>query len=95
MLADSDGIYRYDNNASYHEGVYRLGFPQEINAHYKINSDGWNASREYSEQRDNKKRIAVIGDSFVEAFQVDLSRSFVEIIENEFKKKYGRQCRSI
>jgi len=89
MLMSSDDIYRYDNNAPYHEGVYRLGFPPEINAHYKINSDGWNANREYSEQRNNKKRIAVIGDSFVEAFQVDISRSFAEIIENELKKNVG------
>ena len=54
MLVSSDDIYRYDGNAPYHEGVYRAGFPPEINAQYKINSDGWNANREYSEQKNNK-----------------------------------------
>src|SRR5688500_14605560 len=47
------------------KGVYRRGFPPEIAAAYNNNLEGWNANREYVALKSNKKRIAVIGDSFV------------------------------
>jgi len=73
----------YKDSGMYNKGVYRKGFPREVEARYKINSEGWNANREYSESKSGKKRIAIIGDSFVEALQVDADKSLAEVLEND------------
>jgi len=81
--------YIYKNQKPYNNGIYRKGFSPEIAAEYKINSNGWNSDKEYTEQRSSKKRIAVIGDSFVEAFQVPTNKSLSEVLERSLIEKYG------
>jgi hypothetical protein len=49
---------------------------------YSINNDGWNSIHaSYPEARTSRSRIAVIGDSYVEALQVDPSRSVAARLE--------------
>jgi hypothetical protein len=71
------------------KGVYRRGFPTEIAAVYNNNLEGWNANREYVASKSNKKRIAVIGDSFVEAFHVDIDKAFAEVLQRDLIKHTG------
>lgn len=66
-------------------GTYVVGTFGENKAPYHINSDGWNAIRDYKEKRDQTiNRIAVIGDSFVEAFQVPPRAAMPAVLERGF-----------
>ena len=72
-----DGLLRY---APGQEGVYRRR--NAVEARYRINAQGWNAPKDYVAARGDKPcRVALIGDSYVEAFQVDVGASFAERIE--------------
>jgi hypothetical protein len=56
----------------------------------KINSYGWR-DREWSLIKpENEFRIAVLGDSFVEAFQVESSTTFLDLAENQLNAESGR-----
>jgi len=64
-------------------GIYRIG--DEIAAPYQINAQGWNSAHaEYLELRSPgvEQRVAVIGDSYVEALQVPYDRSLAEQLES-------------
>lgn len=68
-------------NESNVRGVNRT---RDYKAQFSINNHGWNSPHNYVEERTTgKARIAVIGDSFVEAFQVDVERSFPYVLEKE------------
>jgi hypothetical protein len=73
-----DDVIRFEPNQS---GVYRIR--NEIAARYRINAQGWNSAHEsYAVQHPgDRERIAVIGDSYVEAFQVDFDQSLAEVLE--------------
>jgi len=59
-----------------------VGKSGEDKAQYYINSYGWNAIRDYTEQRDQATtRIAVIGDSYVEALNVPLVAAMASVLE--------------
>lgn len=75
-----DGVIKYKSNQ---QGVYRV--KDEINARYRINANGWNSRYEkyVIKNTQEKYRIAVIGDSFVEALQVDYDSSLAEQLENK------------
>ena len=77
-------VVRYQPNQ---DGVYRI--KNEIEATYNINSAGWNSSYDYyrEEKTAGKYRIAVVGDSYVEALQVQFDQSLAEQLEAE---AYGR-----
>ena len=68
-----------DNNELYlpgNYGYYIGGGFGEIKAVYKINQQGWNSVLDYNEvEKESSKRVAVIGDSFIEGFQVDVTKS--------------------
>ncbi len=70
------------------EGVLIKGKRSEIHSKYRINSNGWNSPYEYiNEKLPSTFRIAVIGDSYVEAFQVDYDKSYPYLMENRLKEK--------
>jgi hypothetical protein len=70
-----DGVVRY---APHQEGVWRVR--DEIAAPYRINAQGWNSGiGDYAmARRPGTRRIAVVGDSYVEALQVAYDRSLGE-----------------
>jgi hypothetical protein len=70
-----DGVVRY---APHQEGVWRVR--DEIAAPYRINGQGWNSGiGDYAiPRRPGISRIAVVGDSYVEALQVAYDRSLGE-----------------
>ena len=82
--AFAEGVIRY---APEQTGVFRLG--NEIEAPYRINEDGWNSGiSDYREERTpGIGRIAVIGDSYVEAFAVPFDASFAELTQKDLRAR--------
>jgi len=66
--------FRPDQN-----GVFRLR--NEISSRFAINGNGWNSSRKEYLVEKSKLRIAIVGDSYLEAFQVDSDASIGEKLE--------------
>jgi len=83
---------RFDDELGNHfvadqRGVYVKGPRSEIRARYRINDDGWNAERDCVPAASFPgETIAVIGDSFVEAFQVDVDANFAARLEKSLDR---------
>jgi hypothetical protein len=77
-----DGVIRHEPNQ---RGVYRLR--DEIEAPFAINRQGWNSGlADYRLKREpGVGRIAVIGDSYVEATEVPFNASFAELTERDLR----------
>ena len=77
----ASGVVRYAPNQ---RGVWRVR--DEIAAPYRINAQGWNSGiGDYAvARRPGVTRIAVVGDSYVEALQVPYNRSLGERLAVEF-----------
>ena len=75
-----DGVIRYRPNQT---GVFRIR--DEIAAPFAINAQGWNSgSGDYRRERTpGVGRIAIVGDSMVEALQVRANESLAEVLERE------------
>ena len=74
-------------------GTYIAGLSAEIRARYRINNKGWNSPYDYANEPSAQEvRLAVIGDSFVEALQVDHDQSFPYLLEQTLQEKYP-DCR--
>ena len=75
-----DDVVRY---APRQTGIWRVR--NEIAAPYAINVQGWNsgAGDYVAERRDGVARVALVGDSFVEALQVPYDRSVAERLARE------------
>ncbi len=73
-----DDVIRYAPNQA---GIWRI--KDEIASPYAINRQGWNSGQGDYERtkRQGVERIAIIGDSFVEALQVAHSESLAERLE--------------
>jgi len=72
-----NGLIKYKPNQT---GVYRV--KNEIAAAYRINAQGWNSSHAaYTRSSGAEPLIAVIGDSYVEALQVEVTEAFPEQLE--------------
>ena len=75
-----DGYYLLKESQS---GIYIRGkLPRWLNAKYSINNYGFNSSKDYVFDKNLKSKIAIIGDSFVEGFQVDVTKSIGRLIED-------------
>lgn len=70
------------------EGFYRV--KNEIKAKFRINNSGWNSvHNEYNVKKNsNKYRIAIIGDSYISAFQVAYNKSVAEQLESKLGNKH-------
>jgi len=74
-------------DATYHipkfvpgEGHYTIGKFCEKAGQWHINDQGWNSPYNYI--TDNRKKIAIIGDSYIEAFQVDVEKSVGPVVQS-------------
>lgn len=74
------------------EGVYTMGTWGGNPAPWKINSDGWLSPVDYNREK-TKPRIAVIGDSYVAALEVNTGEAFhqllAEYLEEEEVYSFG------
>lgn len=72
------GLHRQPNQT----GTWVVGFDGEVRGKYHINGQGWNSLHEYTADKpDGTLRIAVIGDSFIEAMQVDVDETYAALAE--------------
>ena len=60
-------------------GTYTKGKFFQLRADWHINNEGWNSPIDYKTPPDDDL-IAVIGDSYVEALQVDISKSYPNLL---------------
>ncbi len=73
-------------------GIYVRGSSSQIRAKYSINANGWNSPRDYIRSKaDGVSRISVIGDSYIEAFQVDFSESYPYLIEERLNQETSEE----
>ena len=75
-----DDVIRYQPGLT---GTFRRG--DDIEARFAINQDGWNSPHtSYAvERRPGVQRIAIVGDSYVHAREVDVDKSFSEKLEQD------------
>ena len=68
-------------------------FQEEGKVYIKINSDGWRGHEYSKKKHKNVLRIAVLGDSFTEAYQVALENTFWSILEQKLNcsKAFGNK----
>ena len=67
--------------AAHQQGTFARGARAEVRAPYRINGQGWRSPHEFGARRPGTHRVAVIGDSFVEALQVPYAQSFPARVE--------------
>ena len=73
-------------------GVFRI--EHEHAAMFRINQDGWNSVEDfYPRERNHKRRIAIIGDSYVAALQVDYRESVAEKLADKLDKAHNEVFR--
>jgi hypothetical protein len=82
-----DRVLRYDPGRA-SAGVFTAGMFAQQRARWRINNDGWNSDIDYIAGSRNKPLIAVIGDSFVEAFQVDPEKNFAAVLRRRLAPDY-------
>ena len=63
------------------EGLYTIGLTAGQQGKWRINNAGWNSAIDYQREK-SKPRIAIIGDSYVEGFQVDVEKQFVQLLRD-------------
>jgi lysophospholipase L1-like esterase len=76
-------VLKYDATTNTH-GLYTRGRECVRMGKWSVNNEGWNSPIDYVPTK-SKKRIAIIGDSFVEAFQVDNDKNFARLAANNLK----------
>lgn len=69
----ADHILRF-STTDLREGVFTIGSMAQQRARWHINNTGWNSAVDFEETK-RKPRIAIIGDSYVEALQVNVETS--------------------
>lgn len=69
------------------EGFWIRGGLGELTNHYKINNQGFNSIKDYDHQVANKIKIAIIGDSYIEGFHVDVENSIGRLLEKKLSNK--------
>lgn len=80
---DRENYIRKFNKKNGAEGVRTLGVFAQTRGKWRINNHGWNSNIDYTfEKKTNKKRVCIIGDSFVEATNVDTEENFGYLLNN-------------
>ena len=80
-----DNEFRLKSNSS---GIQVKGTYKEIQAHYSINSQGFNSLYDY-QNPSNPGKIAIVGDSYIQGTHVDVEYSIGRTIESEGNFKPG------
>ncbi len=82
---EDEKLFRHDNSVS--EGVYTVGRFARIRANWRINNFGWNSPIDYDTTQKNNL-IAIIGDSFIQAFEVDVDKSYPSILRKKLNNQF-------
>jgi hypothetical protein len=82
---ESNAVYHYCPNQG--KGKVTFGTNTSHRSKWFINNEGWNSSAVYKCAK-KIPRIAIIGDSYVEAFEVDVDNSFPALLRAQLGTKY-------
>ena len=82
---EEEKIYCYSNKKK--TGLWTIGRFAEIRAKWSINNMHWNYPIDFYPV-DEKELIAVIGDSFIAALQVDADENYPYLLRNKLKPDY-------
>lgn len=82
---EDEKIYSHNNSGK--EGIVTYGRFAELRSKWRINNMHWNYSVDYTAVED-KKLIAVIGDSYVEAFQVDVDKNYPYLLREKLSPEF-------
>ena len=81
IRVEKQGYYILKENQT---GDYIRGkFPKWLKSKYSINNVGFVSTRDYYFGENDEFKIAIIGDSFVEGFQVDSKKSIGRLLEKK------------
>jgi hypothetical protein len=70
-------------------GMWTVGNFAQQRGKWRINNDGWNSPIDYTPAKTpGVKRIAVIGDSYIEAWQVDAEKKYPSLLDKMLGDKY-------
>lgn len=83
---ESYQILRYDNGPE--QGTFTIGPFAQQKGRWRINNAGWNSEIDYQFNRTERPLIAVIGDSYIESFQIDVGKNVVAILRDKTKDKF-------
>jgi hypothetical protein len=91
---NKDQLYKYDVSHS-SAGLFTSGKFAELQVKWKLNNMGWNSDIDYSTDERNKPLITIIGDSYIEARQVNtkdnIAAKLREMVQKEFNVySFGR-----
>jgi hypothetical protein len=72
----------------HHPGLQGRFVSGAYNVRFRVNNRGWNSLKDYSERREEGVgRVAIVGDSYVEALQVDVGEAFGEVLERLLRQE--------
>lgn len=72
----------------HHPGIEGRFVSRHYNSRFRLNNRGWNSLKDYSERKgEGVGRVAIVGDSFVEALQVDVGEAFGEVLERLLRQE--------
>lgn len=69
-------------------GLYTMGKFAEVKARWRTNNFGWNSLIDYSKKPIDKPLIAVIGDSYIRALQVDVGKDISSLLRERMQPNY-------
>jgi hypothetical protein len=70
-------------------GLFTIGNFAQQRGRWRVNNDGWNSPIDYfPAKKAGVKRIAVIGDSYIEAWQVDAEKKYPSLLDDSLGDKY-------
>lgn len=69
-------------------GFYTAGHLAQLRSPWRVNNHGWTSEIDYQPEKSGKTRIAIIGDSFVEAFQVAPKDNFGGVLRRRLGDDY-------
>jgi hypothetical protein len=82
---ETEMMYKFDGE--HREGLVTIGPLAQQRAKWRINNHGWNSPVDYHERK-SKGRIAIIGDSYIAALQVDITKSYPALLGHKLADHY-------
>lgn len=85
---EQNQLVKYDRKYGT-RGLWTTGNLAQQRGKWRINNDGWNSPIDYvTEKTAGVKRIAVIGDSYIEAWQVSAEKNYPSLLDDSLGKGY-------
>jgi hypothetical protein len=84
---EENKLLRSDGNRKT-DGLFTLGKFAQIRGKWHINNYGWNSAIDYTRAKSDKKRICIIGDSYVRALHLDVDKNLASLLREQLSDNY-------